>query len=112
LEVEAMPATAAQNMAAIARQDSENEKNAIEEGLAGLTARQRETAQYIADMILELRNLAKAAKLFNITVPLEYAYYEAFSVANRVDVPPEEVARLRRLSQAVGDFESPDTSRG
>jgi len=58
-----------------------------------------ETAQYVADMVLELRNIAKAAKLWKVMVPLEFAYYEAYAVANRVDVPPEEVERLRQLSK-------------
>ena len=52
-------------------------------------------------MILELRNMAKAAKLFAVMVPLEYAYYEAFSTANRVAVPPMEIERLRKLEAAA-----------
>ncbi len=61
--------------------------------------RKRETAQYIADMILELRNMAKAADLAHVMVPLEYAYYEAFTVANRVEPPPGEVERLKALAK-------------
>lgn len=67
--------------------------------LAIPTHEQRETAQYVADMILELRNLSKALKLYAVTVPLEYAYYEAFSVANRTAAPAAEVERLRDLSR-------------
>jgi hypothetical protein len=63
--------------------------------------RARDTAQYIADMILELRNMARSAKLFQVMVPLEYAYYEAFSVANRVKVAPEEVERIRELERVA-----------
>ena len=70
-----------------------------------LTIQQLDTAQYVADMILELRNMAKAAKLFTVMVPLEYAYYEAFSKANRVTVPPEEVERLRQLGEAAKETE-------
>jgi hypothetical protein len=62
--------------------------------------RQRDTAQYVADMILELRNMAKSAHLFQVMVPLEYAYYEAFSVANRVATPEAEVERLHQLTKA------------
>jgi hypothetical protein len=58
---------------------------------------QIETAQYIADMVLELRNMAKSAALYAAMVPLEYAYYEAFSVANRVSVPKHEVERLNHI---------------
>ena len=75
---------------------------------APLSGQKRETAQYVADMILELRNMAKAAQLYTITVPLEYAYYEAFSVANRVAVPVAEIERLRTLSQVTKEIE-PDT---
>lgn len=66
---------------------------------AGFTVAQIDTAQYIADMVLELRNMAKGAELYATMVPLEYAYYEAFSVANRVRVPDKEIARL----QAIGE---------
>ena len=68
--------------------------------------RQKETAQYISDMILELRNMAKANWLFQVMVPLEYAYYEAFSVANKVEPPPEEVERLKQLSKVSDSLES------
>jgi len=64
------------------------------------TAQQCDVTQYIADMILELRNMAKSTRLFQVMVPLEYAYYEAFSVANRVDVPKGEVERIRELEKA------------
>jgi hypothetical protein len=65
--------------------------------------RQRETAEYLAEMILELRNLARSVKLHTVMVPLEYAYYEAFTVANRVEVPEDEIERIRRLSKASGE---------
>jgi hypothetical protein len=64
-----------------------------------LAARQRDTAHYVADMILELRNMAKAARLYQVMVPLEYAYYEAFTVANRVEVPEAEAERLRAIAR-------------
>jgi hypothetical protein len=66
-----------------------------------LDRQQRETAQYIADMILELRNMAKSAGLYQIMVPLEFAYYEAFSAANRVEIPKGEVERIHELSKTV-----------
>lgn len=67
--------------------------------------RQRHTAEYISEMILELRNLARANQLYTVMVPLEYAYYEAFTVANRVEVPPGEIERLKELSKASQSFE-------
>ena len=69
---------------------------------------QLETARYIADMVLELRNMAKGAALYATMVPLEYAYYEAFSVANRVLVPPEEAERLKRLGEEARGVKSSD----
>ncbi|MFN4143181.1 hypothetical protein [Aestuariivirga sp.] len=73
--------------------------------------RKRETAEYLADMILELRNLARSNQLFTVMVPLEYAYYEAFGVANRVEVPQSEIDRIRTLSKASEEFEPvPPTS--
>ncbi|MCB1431929.1 MAG: hypothetical protein KDK75_05655 [Alphaproteobacteria bacterium] len=94
-----MTAATARNAAEIATINKSSKNVASNDSDAGLTLRQRETAQYVSDMILELRNLAKAVKLFKVMVPLEYAYYEAYSVANRVDVPNEEADRLRELAK-------------
>lgn len=60
-----------------------------------------ETAQYIADMVLELRNLAKAADLLAVKDLLELCFYEAFSAANKVEVPDGEIEHLRLLSDAA-----------
>ncbi len=60
----------------------------------------RETAQYIADLVLELRNMAKSADHKTLQGLLEVSFYEAFSAANRVEIPPEEIEKLRELSKA------------
>lgn len=73
------------------------------EGRASFSERQ--TAEYLVDIILELRNLARMSKLYTVMVPLEYAYYEAFGIANRVDVPPEEVERIKTLSKISSDYD-------
>ena len=65
-----------------------------------LAERQRDTASYLADMILELRNLARSVELHTVMVPLEFAYYEAFGAAHRVEVPVAELERIRELSKA------------
>jgi hypothetical protein len=65
----------------------------------------RDVANYVADMILELRNMAKSAKLFKVMVPLEFAYYEAFNVAHHVEVPQAELDRLQHLSQVAKTYE-------
>ena len=70
-------------------------------------ARQRDVAEYIAEMVLELRNLARNHRLFTVMVPLEYAYYEAFGVAHRVEVPDGEIERIRELSKASEALEQP-----
>ena len=72
--------------------------------------RQRDTAEYISEMILELRNLARVNQLYTVMVPLEYAYYEAFSVANKVEVPAEEIERIKELSKVSQDLEQPPSA--
>lgn len=69
--------------------------------LPSLAERQRETAEYLSDMILELRNLARSVQLHHVMVPLEFAYYEAFGAAHRVEVPAAEIERIRELSKAA-----------
>lgn len=70
-----------------------------------LAERQKDTAEYLSDMILELRNLARSVQLHTVMVPLEFAYYEAFGVAHKVDVPPGEIERLKRLSKASEEMD-------
>lgn len=75
------------------------------ETVASLSSRQRDAAEYISEMILELRNLARVHQLYTVMVPLEYAYYEAFSAANRVEIPDGEIERIKELSRASQDLE-------
>lgn len=96
-----MVSTAAQDMAYVARNTRNEQRETTKSEADVLSANQRETAQYAADMILELRNMAKSAKLFKVMVPLEYAYYEAFSAANQVSIPPGEAERIREMSRAA-----------
>ena len=60
----------------------------------------RETAQYISEMALELRNLAKAHNLQSLQGLLEVAYYEAFSASTQIEPPPGELEHLATLSRA------------
>ncbi len=60
----------------------------------------RETAQYICDMVLELRNLAKAVEIKSLQDMLELCFYEAFATANKVVLPEGELEKLRELSKA------------
>lgn len=60
----------------------------------------RETAQYICDMVLELRNLAKAVEIKSLQDMLELCFYEAFATANKVTIPEGELEKLRELSKA------------
>ncbi len=64
-------------------------------------AREREMVQYIAEMLLELRNMAKSANLTTLLGLLEITFYEAFSLANKVEIPEGEVARIKQLARAV-----------
>jgi len=52
---------------------------------------------------LELRNLAQAAELKSLSELLELAYYEAYSLANKVEIPPAEIDRIKALEQAAKD---------
>ena len=60
----------------------------------------RETAQYIADMVLELRNMAKSLGMKTLQGLLEVSLYEAFSVANKIIILEGEIEHLRELSRA------------
>ena len=62
--------------------------------------RARETALYIAEMVLELRNMAKSHDFKTLQGLLEVTFYEASTEANRVEIPPEEIEHLRMLSKA------------
>jgi hypothetical protein len=66
-----------------------------------LNAKTIDIANYIADMVLELRNMAKSAKLDTLLGLLEVTFYEAFSIANRVEIPPAELERLREMERAA-----------
>jgi hypothetical protein len=60
----------------------------------------RQTAQYIADMVMELRNMAKSCDHITLQGLLEVCFYEAFSVANQVEIPAADQDHLRELSKA------------
>ena len=59
----------------------------------------KEAAQYITEMLLELRNMAKAARLKQLLGLLELAYYEAFNSAHRQPIPEGEVERLEQMGE-------------
>jgi hypothetical protein len=64
---------------------------------------QLEMAQYIADMLLEMRNMARAEGLTTLLGLLELCFCEAFSIANKVEIPADEIEKLRRLAQAASE---------
>jgi hypothetical protein len=70
-------------------------------GFSRQTLQPKETAQYIADMVLELRNMAKASELTALRNLLELCFYEAFSAANKVVLPSGEIEQLRKMSEAA-----------
>ena len=53
-----------------------------------------EMAKYIADMLLELHNMAKSAGLPTLLGLLELSFCEAFSIANKVENLPEKSKNL------------------
>ena len=68
-----------------------------EHGILKEKFQQADTARYIAEMILELRNLSKSTALETLQGLLEIAYYEAFSAANRIQIPAGEDEFLHEL---------------
>ena len=64
-------------------------------------ARPLELAEYIADMLLELRSMARAAGLNTLSGLLEITFCEAYAIANKVEIPPGEVEKLKRLASAA-----------
>ncbi len=60
----------------------------------------KDTAQYIADMVLELRNLAKDDDLLALRNLLELCFYEAFSTANKITLPEGEIEHLQMIHEA------------
>jgi hypothetical protein len=58
-----------------------------------------QTADYIAEMILVLRNLAKGSDMHTLQGLLEIAYYEAYSVAHSTKVSPEDLQHLKELGE-------------
>ena len=63
-----------------------------------------ETADYITEIVGELRNLARGAELKDLSGLLELAYYEAYAVANKVIIPLAEVKRIKALKQVGKDL--------
>jgi hypothetical protein len=92
--------------------DALQDENTAFAGDTNLLQNQRDVGQYIADMILELRNMAKSAKLYKVMVPLEFAYYESYAVANRVNIPAAELERLKNLAKAAEEFDPPASAAG
>ena len=66
-----------------------------------IETKEREIAQYIADLILELRNIARSAELPTLLGLLEITYCEAYSIANKVTIPEGEMEKLKRLVRAA-----------
>lgn len=64
---------------------------------------EREMAQYIADMLLELRNMARSAGLPTLLGLLELSFCEAFSIANKIEIPQGEIEKLKRISRAASE---------
>lgn len=52
-------------------------------------------------MVMELRNVAKAERLYALREFLEIAYYEAFMQAHKTEIPAGEHERLEQLSADV-----------
>jgi hypothetical protein len=58
----------------------------------------RGAAKFIAEMALQLRNIAKDVRLLELQGLLEVTYYEAFEVANMPEMQDEEREYLTELA--------------
>jgi hypothetical protein len=65
-----------------------------------------ESAQYLAEMLLELRNMAKAGGFKTLQGILELAYYEAFAAAHRTPIPEGEAEHLEQIGADARKAES------
>jgi hypothetical protein len=70
------------------------------ERLRAQGARNGEAAEYIADVAMELRNVAKSAQLQTLQGLLEAAYYEAYESAHPAKPTREDIEYLRELETA------------
>jgi hypothetical protein len=61
--------------------------------------RQRETAEYIADLLLGLRKTAKRNELSFLVHLLEMAFYEAYVVAMQVEPDMAAIDALSQISE-------------
>jgi hypothetical protein len=60
---------------------------------------ERDLANYIADMILELRNLAKGGHMLTLQGLLEISYYEAFSAANKINISNQDIQHIHDIGE-------------
>jgi hypothetical protein len=73
-------------------QEENTDSNTLNESSRG-----KQTAQYIADMLLELRHLSKCNGFTTLQGLLEISYYEAFNAAHKINVPAGEAEHLHQL---------------
>ena len=60
-----------------------------------------ETANYMADLTLELLKMAKSHHFNALQQIYEMAYYEAYSKAHPVHVPPEDLEEFTALVKEI-----------
>jgi hypothetical protein len=69
------------------------------------TRQQREAADYVCEMILELRNVVLAGQLHELAEYLKRAYYKAYAVSHGVEVSAEQIRHIRVLEKASEESE-------
>jgi hypothetical protein len=70
----------------------------------GGTLDKAQTAKYVCDMVLELRNTSKNAGLVFLTQLLEMTYHEAFMISNQIAPPQADLAETNRIIAAAKAF--------
>lgn len=73
------------------QKQNQNKSNAYVSEIGAIE--KRETAQYIADFLLELRAMAKATGLKYLTYLIELAIYEAFEIGNTSKPKSRDLSR-------------------
>ena len=67
-----------------------------------------ETARHMSDLLLKMRNLAHRSRMGFLTYLLEMAYYEAFSIANKVDLTADDLELLKQFKRQAEAAPKPD----
>jgi hypothetical protein len=67
-----------------------------------------ETARLMSDLLLRMRDIASRSKMRFLAYLLEMAYYEAYSIANKVSLTADDLEQLRQINRQAKAAPTPD----